>query len=305
MFIRLRLNKELETFFRGETEVIDFQQICSDLTGADDTLQRYALAYVSEKSNPLAAYMAQVAGVPFVPKEGVNDFLPECADHEPLHAYACEKATVLDDLSAVVEFGKQLDGSRHIAVMYHVTTLHDKTKFNLVGIRTRKQVFFYTHKQSRRFCERVGEALSEFVGEKKIFAFDAAKAKGFFYEEFKWTPPGLVDVRALAERNGIEPYIADIAKDMTGGHCGRAKNYTVSSTPSPMALWHIDIYTSIIYEFAVRYLDLRGQERVDKVRDDEERRARAIARNQRKEERRRQNDNSSDSSGRSKRPRHQ
>ena len=72
-----------------------------------------------------------------------------------------------------------------------------------------------------------------------------------------------------------------------------------------MALWHIDIYTSVIYEFAVRYLNLRGQERVDRVRDDEERRARAIARNQRKEERRRQNDNSSDSSGRSKRPRHQ
>ena len=84
----------------------------------------------------------------------------------------------------------------------------------------------------------------------------------------------MIDVRALAELSGIEPKIAKFEK-ITDGHCSRVKNFTSSWTLSPMALWHIDIHTSIVYEFAVRYLNLRDQERVDKVRDDEENRARA------------------------------
>ena len=52
--------------------------------------------------------------------------------------------------------------------------------------------------------------------------------------------------------------IAKIVGETTGGHCSRAKT-------SPMALWHLDIYTSIIYEFAVKMLNLRGQEAMDRV----------------------------------------
>ena len=61
-----------------------------------------------------------------------------------------------------------------------------------------------------------------------------------------------------------------------------------------MALWHIDIFTDIIYGFGVRYLHLRSQERVDKARDENGRHA--IERNWLKEELRGRKDSSSENS---------
>ena len=75
-------------------------------------------------------------------------------------------------------------------------------------------------------------------------------------KEFKEHPVRhLVDARGLAEQNGIVLEVAKIAGETADGHCSRAKN--------PMALWHLDIYAPIVYESTDKYLNLRGQERVD------------------------------------------
>ena len=286
LFLRTRLDKELKTYFRGETEIIDFYQICRELARSDEDLYRFCVGYVAIQSTPVAEYLAKMKNTPFAPNEGANDFVPKCVDHPPLHAYACEKATVIDDQSAVIELEKGLDDSRHIAVLYHVTTLHDQTKCNLISIRTRKRVFFYIHNQSRRYKEQVGLALRDKVGGKRVFAFNSSKAAAFFDSEFKWTPSKLVDLRELAERNNVDPTVEGIAKALSGGHCSRGKNFTNSSVPSPMALWHLDIYTSVLYEFGVRMKNLRGQEMTDAARDENERRARAREREERREQRR-------------------
>ena len=98
--------------------------------------------------------------------------------------------------------------------------------------------------------------------------------------EFKWEPDvdagaEVVDVRSLAKDNGIRATMSDIATDLVGGFCPRGGNFTTNgAVPSPMALFHLDVNTSVIYDFAIRHLELRGAEISDGVRDAEERRAR-------------------------------
>ena len=41
LYLRVRLNVELKKYFHGETEILDFYQLCVVLTGDDDTLFRH------------------------------------------------------------------------------------------------------------------------------------------------------------------------------------------------------------------------------------------------------------------------
>ena len=96
--------------------------------------------------------------------------------------------------------------------------------------------------------------------------FKREKTEKFLMDEFEWKPEDVVDSQDLAKRDEIQPALIAMAKSLTDGdYCRRARNFTDFSLPSQTALLHRDIDISIIYEFCILKLGLRGQEMRDNL----------------------------------------
>ena len=279
LFLRVRLDTELAAFERGGTEIEDFYRISVGICKEDSELLAYSAAYIAGKSNPLAKFMAEMRGSPFTPSPGASDFAPTCADAKDFHRSASGLTTVIDDIPSSNEFLDQVDKAHHIAVVYHVRKGDEgKGACDLLAFRVRRRVFFFFPKQSQDFKERVGGYLKEHAKNKKVFVFKTSKAMAYLNEILEWKPTDVTDVRDLAKSANpkIGSAVADMADFLTGGYCCRGRNFSASAAiPSPMALSHIAADVSTIYDFALRFLGLRGREMRDAIEKEESRRARA------------------------------
>ena len=273
LFLRVRLDKELETFFRGETEPEDFHHICVGISEDKHNLMAYCVEYVGRKSAVLARFMATLQHLPYSPPPGADNFSPSCESARAFHEGACGKITVVDDVPAAKELDRRLSDCRYVAILYHVNASKGDGVCDLFSFRTRRHLFIYLPNQSGEFRDRVADSLVKKVAGKQVFVFRASKAAKFLEEEFRWKPTNLVDLRKLAGDNGIRPYMSDMAIELTGGFCPRARNYSAAAiVPSPVALLHHDADASTIYNFAVRFLNLRWKEVADAYEEGEERR---------------------------------
>ena len=274
LFLRVRLDKEVEMYFRNETEPEDFHNICVGISNDDHSLMAYCVEYVGCKSAVLARFMAKLQHLAYSPAPGVDDFSPFCASARVYHQGACGKVTVVDDIPSANELDRRLSNCRYVAVTYHVNASKGEGVCDLFSFRTRRHLFVYLPNQSGEFREQVAGSLRTHIGEKRVFVYRASKAAKFLKAEFLgWEPSNLVDIRQLAEDNNITPTMAEMATELTGGFCSRARNFCAStSLPSPMALHHLDADATVIYDFAIRYLDLRGREIADANEEGEERR---------------------------------
>ena len=83
----------------------------------------------------------------------------------------------------------------------------------------------------------------------------------YLHDELDWIPPIVVDASGLAEKNSVRPTLAEMAKSLgVGDFCRRGLHFTDAAWPSHAALQHLDIAASIVYEFCLENLGLRGRE---------------------------------------------
>lgn len=90
--LRVQVDKELESYERGETEVQDCYFICVTIADGDHSVFR-RIEYLVEKSNPLTT------------NPSASDFTPKCVDNQPLHDLACVEATVIQSEASDVSVG--------------------------------------------------------------------------------------------------------------------------------------------------------------------------------------------------------
>ena len=260
LFLRVRLEKELATFFRGETEILDFHNICAAICEDDDDLMAYCVQFVARRSNPIAKLMSRMRNTPFIPAAAVNNYVPVCSTIGSFHELACAKTVVIDDATTAIEFDERLSDCRQIAVLYHVNASQGEGVYDLFAFRLSRRVFFYLPKQSRNQRDDVAASL-ERHGRKRVFLFKKAAALGFLDAEFGWKPTDVTDVGELAVENSIRPSLTEMAMKMTGGCCSRGRNFaSVGAIPSPIALSHLNANVSLIYDFAVKFKNLGGAE---------------------------------------------
>ena len=282
LFMRLQMDSELESFFKGETEVADFYHLCISCSKDEESLFRFCYDYVAEKSNPLARFLAEMRGYSFSPKPTASDYVPECAKpfNRELHREVSDRTVFINDGSTISEFEKHLDSSRHIAIFYHYRTESGDPECDLIAIKTRERTFFYSMKISRPCRSKVVAAFSRYIGDKRVFVFRATRAISFLQKEFSWQPANIVDSGDLARDRGIGSTFTSIIADMyPGSFCRRGSNFSCIATPSAVALNHIDMNANALYEFCVLALNLRGAEIRDLVMREPRNRQRDDARN--------------------------
>ena len=257
----------------GKTEVQDFFDICVAYSNSNEESLRYSLAYVAEKSNPLAEYMAERLNLAFSRSEAASDFVPSCGSprSRDIHSLRCGKFIVLSDIPAVTELKKHIRKARHIAVLFHHTELSGKLECDFLSFRLRDRIFHYSTHISRPHRSEIRAAL-ELLGQKKVFCFKKERARLYLRDELQFWPQNLIDARDVAVRNGITPTMDEMTRILCGGpFCHRALHFTNVSIPSTVAITHIDVRASLIYEFCKEFLGLNGGEMADAVREEEAR----------------------------------
>ena len=281
LFLRVRLDVELAKYLSGETEVLDFFQICVILTKDDDVLFRHCFAHVREKSNVLARHIAETRKYEFTANPAASDFAPSCTTpfNSKLHDLACGNATVIVDPSAVHLFRKKLESARQLAIYYHLFSPDGTKTCEFLSFRLRTTIFHYSPHHSRANRPGVVSALMDHVKDKKVFVFSVAKASKYLAAEFDWVPANFIDASEVAKQNGIRPSLSDMAVHISGGdYCRRALRFPGNAIPSPGALKHLDVGASILYEFCVRVLSLYGPDIAVAYQEEEQRRSRATVR---------------------------
>ena len=275
LFLRIRLDKELEVFFRGETEIEDFYNICVGICKNRDNLMAYCVDYVAPLSNPIAKFMSRMKNIPFVPSETARNYAPICATIGSFHDLACGKSAIIQDFTTASEFDERLTGCRQLAAYYHIKgDGKNNGVCDLFAFRIGRKIYFFLPKQSRHQKEMVAESLKRNRG-KRLFVYRKEASLRLLREEFKWKPSSVIDVGDIARDESISESLSDMAVAMTGGCCNRGRTFAAKNAiPSPMALLHLDANVSLIYNFAVHYLNLQGEE-IREGLDDLERRKRA------------------------------
>ena len=78
--------------------------------------------------------------------------------------------------------------------------------------------------------------------------------------------------RYIAATKNIRPSIAGLSKSLVGGeYCHRGRGFAEYAIPSLVAMHHRDLDASILYEFCVKNLNLRGRRMADEGRECEQR----------------------------------
>ena len=294
LYLRVRLDVELKKYFNGETEILDFYQLCVVLTGDDETLFQHCATHVAGNSNILGKFIAESRDYSFTPNPTANDFKPSCGNpiNRKLHELACGKSTLLDDQAAILLFRSKLESTRQLAIYYHTNSADGTRRCESISFRLRNSIFHYFPRLTRHLRSDVIQALNELVGNKRVFVYLAERAIGILDDEFCWTPENIIDAAEVARKEKIKASFAEIAKYTSGGDfCRRALNFSCSAIPSPVALLHIDVNSSVLYEFCVKILNLRGADMAASS-EEEDRRSRATARDGNFKKPRRGSDNS-------------
>ena len=261
--LRVDLDRELANFFKGETEVPDFFQICVKLTCNSDESFRECIDYLAEKSNPLCEFVSEMRGVPFLNNPAASNFIPSCATpfNVSLHELACGSNTFINDEFSVREFQANVDSARHFAVLIRCGS----TFGEIASFRFRQPAFHYAQHHSRHQRPGVVSALGRVAREKQVFVFKKDLVADFFETEFGLAPGNLTDACELAKKyEGVQPAIASLARHISGGdYCRRGRNFVHFSLPSPAAIQHLDVDVSVLYEFCIKALGLMSFEMKD------------------------------------------
>ena len=253
LFARVRLSGEFEQYFEGRTEIEDFFKICTAYAKNEPSVLRLCLVLVSRKSNPLGKFFCDMMKSQFVPNSEASDYTPCCVENDALHKLACDRHYSLIDNSSVEEFKRKFGSSEYVAISYHQNTISGKVKCDFLSFRTDYQVFHYSTKMSLPFHRKIVQILVTYAS-KTVFVCGKDTAVGFLRQLFGWTPRNVVDAKDLARNNNIQPLLDPMTNALVGGFsCSRGTNFSGDTIPSQVALRHIDVMTSFIYEFCVRF----------------------------------------------------
>ena len=270
--LRIATRKLLDDYELGGTEIQDFFQLCVIITEDDDRLFRECYEIVAESSNPLAKFIADVRGYPFSVSPRASSFLPSCRTNPALHRLATGRLSVINSRAVAEEFTHSLSRARHYAIVVRGSPVSNPPRAEHIVFRLRDTAFLYSRHLSRPHLSKVALALARHGMDKRVFTFDEEEVKDALELEFSWVPNSAVDARRLATENGIFDDLAEITRAVVGGdHCCRARNVPSTTVPSLVALNHLDIEASLLYEFCIQFLHLRGAEISDSTEEDNRR----------------------------------
>ena len=104
--------------------------------------------------------------------------------------------------------------------------------------------------------------------DKKVFTYRWAWRGKPFQKLFGWIPKEPVGIEKIANDIGIPAKLDEITEKTVGGlFCRRASEFGDFAIPSSVALHHSAVRVTLIYEFAVKMLKLRGQRHSSSTRD--------------------------------------
>ena len=259
-FLRVRLDRELELYAKGETEVQDFYFICAVISDGDHTVFRHIVEYLKEKSNPLAKFVSEMKCLPFAPDPSASDYVPGCTNNQTLHSLAVPDASVIQTELSIVEFKEEVMEARHVAVFIHCSAVEPK-RCEWATLKFRRRAFHYSQNHSRHQRAALVSLFVTHGKDIKFMVFKRELAESFFEREFGWVPENIIDACDVARERGIVPSPAAFMKSLYGGnYCRRGRNFMDVSLPSSVALRHRVIDAVLVYEFCVKSLGLRGQE---------------------------------------------
>ena len=266
VFLRATIEIEFEAFKKGETEIVDFYQICLVRTGNDEEKFDCCVEYLKDLSNPLSRYFAEVRGLPFTPNPQANDFVPKCRSpyNDKLHGLASNRNTFLNDNCATIEF-ENCSKEPVIAILLH----YGGTSGEILSFRFLRWTFHYTRHHACKQREKVAAILKKIPPSTQIFVFTEEKTMTFLRNEFDWSPANVKDATKLSESiPDVQPTIGSFAKYLTGGaHCRIGRNYAVFSTPSPNTVHHRDVDVSVLFRFCMKVLGMNDADKIDAERE--------------------------------------
>ena len=263
LFVRVSTSVELDSYFRGETEIEDFYRMSLEWASNDEALLHACLEVVAERSRPLAQFYMDLRGIAVEIPPSASDFVPACVApaNAALHRLIVADAAIITTNPVVNDFRFHLENSRHFSIIYHGSASVRKLPLDFLTFRMRKKVFFYSPALSRSYREAVARILKERTDEKKVFVYKEKRAVSVLQTEFQWTPKVVVDAKQVAADNQLHPTMSGIAEALVGGpYCRRGFWFSDMSIPSQVALRHRNMNASLIYEFCVQFLHLRGTE---------------------------------------------
>ena len=253
LFARVRLAGEMEQYFEGRTEIEDFFKICSAYAKNDPSVLRLCLVLVGRRSNPLGQFFCRMLKTPFLPNSDAGNYSPSCNENEALHKLACDRHYSLTENSSVQEFKENFGRSEFVAISYHQNTIKGKAGCDFMSFRTEHRIFHYSPKMSASFRDKIVRFLVTYQN-KTVFVNGKDTAVGYLRKFFGWTPRNIVDAKAVAEENGIRPLLNPMTEALVGGRfCHRGINFCGDTIPSQVALRHVDVMASFVYEFCIRF----------------------------------------------------
>ena len=97
---------------------------------------------------------------------------------------------------------------------------------------------------------------------KKVYIYKKELGMVYLRQLFGWRPKNLVDARDVARRIGTGDRLIHMTEKLVGGpFCLRGINFSGISTPSQVALRHIDLVATLIRKFCTRFQQDRARSR--------------------------------------------